>query len=72
MNLLDSGNILELHAKQIKSMAQKFEVGIIDSYFLFRKKVVSGESVSDYMSQSNHPNEKGHQLIADEIIKYFK
>jgi hypothetical protein len=24
-----------------------------------------------YMSQVNHPNEKGHELIAEEIIKWF-
>ena len=25
-----------------------------------------------YMSQVNHPNEKGHDLIANEILKWFK
>jgi len=24
------------------------------------------------MSQVNHPNEKGHQMITDEIMGYFK
>lgn len=23
------------------------------------------------MSQVNHPNKKGHELIAEEILKYF-
>ena len=30
------------------------------------------EKLKKYMSQVNHPNEKGHELIANEIIKYFQ
>lgn len=33
---------------------------------------MNGEDLAEYMSQSNHPNEKGHTLIAAEIMKYFK
>jgi hypothetical protein len=27
--------------------------------------------LADYMSQVNHPNEKGHQLVVDGIMNYF-
>jgi hypothetical protein len=39
---------------------------------LFKEKVSSGHKVTEYMSQINHPNEAGHQLVADEIFKWFK
>jgi acyl-CoA thioesterase-1 len=33
---------------------------------------MEGFDLVNYMSQVNHPNEKGHRLIADEIMEYFK
>ena len=38
----------------------------------YKNKVKSGSNLVDYMSQVNHPNEKGHQMITDEIMGYFK
>lgn len=72
VNLLEPGNELEKHATQIKKLARKYGVGLVDSYELFRKIAVSGDTISKYMSQVNHPNEKGNLVIADEIMKYFK
>lgn len=71
VDILAPNTILEQHADQIKQLAKENGVGLIDSYELFKKKVISSDSISSYMSQGNHPNEKGHQLIADEIITYF-
>jgi len=45
---------------------------VTNSYISFKQIVVSGGNLSDYMAQSNLPNEKGHLLIANEIMKYFK
>lgn len=72
LNILEANNVLEQHTRQIKNLAEKYGVGLVDSYGLFRHKVVSGESITNYMSQVNHPNEKGHALIADGIMRYFK
>ena len=33
---------------------------------------MEGFDLVNYMSQVNHPNQKGHRLIADEIMEYFK
>jgi hypothetical protein len=44
----------------------------VDSYTLFQEKALSGDSISKYMSQVNHPNKEGHKLIADEILTYFQ
>jgi hypothetical protein len=31
----------------------------------------SGQDLHDYMAQVNHPNKKGHAIIAAEIMKWF-
>ncbi len=72
VNILEANNVLEQHTAQIKNLSKKYGIGLVDSYGLFRQKVVSGERISNYMSQVNHPNEKGHALIANGIIDYFK
>ena len=72
VNILQVDTDLEKHSLQIKSLANKYGVGLVDSYELFRQKVISGENLSNYMSQVNHPNEKGNFLIANGILEYFK
>lgn len=72
VDLLEEDTVLDKHAIQIKHLSIKYGVGFVDSYELFKQKVVSGESVSIFMSQGNHPNEKGHEVIADGIMDYFK
>lgn len=72
VNILESQNDLEKHMLQIRALAKKYGVGLVDSYLKFKQKAISGESISKYMSQVNHPNKKGNLLIADEILNYFK
>mgnify|MGYP000707238691 CR=1 FL=1 len=72
INILKPNNELEQYAEQIKRLSKENRIGLIDSYELFKSKVVLGNPISNYMSQVNHPNKKGHQLITDEIIKYFE
>ena len=69
--ILEPNNALEKHAVQIRGLAKKYGIGLVDSYDKFRQISVSGDSISNYMSQVNHPNVKGNRLIADEIMKYF-
>ena len=70
-NMFESGNELEKHANQIKDLANKYKVGLVDSYTSFQKIYSDCNCLKEYMSQSNHPNEKGHQVIVEEIIKLF-
>ncbi len=70
-NMLQPGNDLEKHSEQVKDLAKKYEIGLVDSYAAFKQKINAGDSISHYMSQINHPNEKGHSLIAAEILQYF-
>ena len=71
VNLQDPANELGKHAAQINALAVKYGVGVADSYEVFRKIAVSGDTIANYMSQVNHPNEKGNLLIANEIMKFF-
>ena len=72
INLKDSANELGKHAAQINALAGKYGVGVADSYEVFRKMALSGDTIANYMAQVNHPNEKGNSLIAKEILKYFQ
>ncbi len=72
MNILEANNVLEKHTTQIINLSEKYGTGLVDSYQLFRQKVLSRDSITSYMSQVNHPNEKGHALIANGILKFFK
>jgi acyl-CoA thioesterase I len=71
VNLSDPDNELEKHANQIKELSNKYNIGLVDSYSIFKKIKADCDCVADYMSSHNHPNEKGHLLIASEIMKYF-
>lgn len=72
VDILKDNNILEQHSRQIRQLAATYKIGLADSYTAFKLKVESGNSIEDYMSQINHPNTKGHELIAEEIVKYFR
>lgn len=65
-------NELEQHTLQIRSLAAEHTVGLADSYAQFKSRVVVGDSLGRYMSQVNHPNAVGHQLIASELMRFFK
>lgn len=67
----DTASVLDQHGEQIKALAQKYHLGIIDSYGLFRNQVNQGVALPDLMSQVNHPNERGHSLISQAILNYF-
>ena len=72
VDLLDTNSVLDQHGVQIKTIAGNYGVGLVDSYELFRQKVLSGDSLPSYMSQVNHPNKEGHFLIANEIMNFFR
>jgi hypothetical protein len=72
VNILETDTDLDKHAGQIRHLAADYGVGLIDSYALFKQKVREGGQLESYMSQVNHPNKKGHELIAIEIMSYFK
>lgn len=66
------GNVLEQFTNQLIALAKKYNIGLSDSYQVFKDLAQSGEDLKPYMAQSNHPNERGHFLIAKEIMKWFE
>ncbi len=71
IDLLNTESNLQKICTQIVALSNEYQIGIVDNYKAFQKIVSSSEKITDYMSQVNHPNEKGHQLVVDGIMKYF-
>lgn len=61
---------LAKHSEQIRELAKKHNVGLIDTYWLF-KELSKKQPLIGYMAQNNHINQKGHQFVADAIFEYF-
>jgi len=66
----DPMDSLEQLAAQVRQLAAEFSVGLVDSLRIF-EQAADTEHMPDLMSQSNHPNAKGHRLVAAAILKYF-
>ena len=62
---------LNLHAEQIQELAKEYHVGLVDSTQLYKQYIRKGGKLEDLMSQVNHPNRQGHELIAQEIFCWF-
>jgi acyl-CoA thioesterase I len=67
----DPNDPLNQHAAQIRALAAKYHVGLVDSLALFKRYVKNGGKLSDIMSQVNHPNRKGHDLVAASLLSWF-
>jgi len=71
IDITEVGNDLEKHAEQIRQLAARFHVGLADPFAVFQKIKKERGSIEAYMSHVNHPNEKGHDLIAAQLLKWF-
>lgn len=67
----DPNDPLNRHAEQIRTLAAEHHVGLVDSLAAFVREIRNGVSLTDLMSQSNHPNARGHSLVAEEIFAWF-
>lgn len=63
--------LLEQHAEQIRDLADRYNVGLADSFERFRRNIDEPQDLAKYLSHVNHPTEAGHRLVAEEIAKYF-
>lgn len=70
-NIIDENTPLATYAAMIRRIASEYKVGLVDAYALFKSKKEQGEQLKTYMSQSNHPNELGHNCVANEILTWF-
>jgi hypothetical protein len=72
VNYDNPNNELKNQTDQIIRLAKENQVGLVDSYNAFEFLYANKRKLKKYMSQVNHPSEKGHELIANEIMNYFK
>lgn len=67
----DPNDPLNQHAEQVRRLARESDVALADSLAVFQARVRAGESLESFMSQGNHPNRKGHGVVAAELLKWF-
>ena len=67
----DPADPLNQHAQQIRTLARRNGVALVDSLARFEKRIRDGEPLESLMSQVNHPNRKGHELVAAELLQWF-
>jgi lysophospholipase L1-like esterase len=71
VDITKPGNILEQFTNMLIALAKKYHIGLVNSYAAFVQLAKSGKDLHNYMAQVNHPNKKGHKIIAREIMKWF-
>ncbi len=59
------------HAEQVRRLADKYDVGLADSFEAFNRHISAESDLPKYLSHVNHPTKAGHMLVAEEIAKYF-
>jgi lysophospholipase L1-like esterase len=67
----DPRDPLNQHAEQIRKLAATYHCGLVDSLAAFKAEIARGTALTNLMAQVNHPNARGHQLVAAELIKWF-
>jgi len=67
----DPADPLNRHAEQIRTLARRNDVALVDSLACFEKRLRAGEPLEGLMSQVNHPNRRGHELVAAELLRWF-
>lgn len=65
-------NPYQQHADQVRSLAAKYHVALADPFQKFRQLVKQKDFVREYMASVNHFNEKGHEVYAQEIFRWFE
>ena len=70
-NLDDPKDPLSQQAALIRRLAKVYKVALVDSSAAFQKHVKDGGAMQDLMSQRNHPNEAGHKLVAEQLLRWF-
>ena len=70
-NILDTNAPLYRHTQQIIALADKYHIAVVDCYNAFRALAAEGKDIIEYMSQVNHPNALGHEVVLKEIRKIY-
>ena len=70
-DLNDPQDALSQHAQQIRDLARRENVALADSSAVFQGYLNEGGELADLMSQVNHPNRKGHDLVVSQLLEWF-
>jgi lysophospholipase L1-like esterase len=70
--MLDDSDPLSKQAAQIRTLAEKNGVALADSYLAYQNWMKAGKKLDDLMSQINHPNAAGHQLVVEQLLPWFQ
>lgn len=70
--MLDDSDPLSQQAAQIRELSGKNGIALADSYLAYQEWIKAGKKLDDLMSQVNHPNAAGHQMVLDKIIPWFR
>ncbi|MDP6114836.1 MAG: SGNH/GDSL hydrolase family protein [Planctomycetota bacterium] len=62
---------LQGHASQIRELAGEYDVGLADSMAAIERHSGTSGDITDFLSWSNHPNRKGHEVVAAELVRWF-
>jgi arylsulfatase A-like enzyme/lysophospholipase L1-like esterase len=69
--ITDATDPLSQHAAQIRELAAEHQVGLVDSYGCFVDYLQRTGDYKEIMSQGNHPNRRGHTLVAEQLTRWF-
>ena len=67
----DPNNPLKQHAEQVRALPREYHTGLVDSLAAFKEAIEQGAALPDLMSQVNHPNRRGHELVAMDLLAWF-
>lgn len=67
----DPKDPLNQHAEQIRKLAKQYHVALVDSLAAFKDFSADKGQLADLMSQINHPNRKGHDLVVEKLLEWF-
>jgi lysophospholipase L1-like esterase len=62
---------LNQHAEQIRQLAAEHHLALADSLAAFKAYIAKGNPLASAMSQGNHPNRQGHDLVVGELLAWF-
>jgi acyl-CoA thioesterase I len=62
---------LRQHAAQVRELAAAHRTGLVDSLARFDAEVARGTPLAELMSHVNHPNARGHALVAAAVAEWF-
>lgn len=67
----ENWDLLKAHAEQIRALSKAYGVGLADSFAAWEKRIEETSDLARYLSHVNHPTREGHEIVANEIGRYF-